>query len=233
MTNPCDLFTKMILRKIKSEQVASLQFNINRLLTTTELAFLSDFDKVTSVTLHNISYVDQINRYIKCLPKLTRLSLYYDDKVTDNLLSDILNQLQQQIRRFEIHCPAIFSTEYDKDHSMITSNIEYFLLDIGHYSWTSTNERCYARFFMRITNFKKMPNIQRIHFIINKYDIEHFLDDDQWKILVKTCSQLKKIILQVLGNTFQDKQYLVNKILEIQTILRAIRPTIKFQITFL
>jgi hypothetical protein len=67
--------------------------------------------------LHNISYVDQINKYIKCLPKLTRLSLYYDDKVTDNLLSDILNQLQQQIRRFEIHCPAIFSTEYDKDHS--------------------------------------------------------------------------------------------------------------------
>ncbi|CAF3499226.1 unnamed protein product [Rotaria sp. Silwood1] len=113
LPNPYDPFIKMIFRKIKSEQIVSLEFNTSQLWLETELAFLSNINKVISITLHNSPYSDQINEYIKCFPNLTRLSLYYDDKVNYFIFNEVLIQARQQIRRFEIHCPEIFCTDDD------------------------------------------------------------------------------------------------------------------------
>ncbi|CAF5003352.1 unnamed protein product [Rotaria sp. Silwood1] len=195
----------MILRKIKSEQIVSLAFNTSQLWLDTELTFLSNFNKVTSIILHNSSYANQVSEYIKCFPDLTHLSLYYDDKINYYILNEVLIQVRQQIKRFEIHCPEIVYTDDDgigqlKKRQMVTTRIKYFLLDVGRYPSTSTNSHLQhykSWFFMPLADLmKKMPNIQHIHIISNKYNIEYFFDDDQWKLVLNRCSQLKKITLQ-------------------------------------
>ncbi|CAF1501293.1 unnamed protein product, partial [Rotaria sp. Silwood1] len=207
LSNPFNPFIKMIFRKIKSEQIVSLAFTTSQLWLDTELTFLSNFNKVTSIILHNSSYTNQISEYINCFPNLTHLSLYYDDKINYYILNEVLIQVRQQIKRFEIHCPEIVYTDDDgidqlKKRQMVTARIKFFLLDVGRYPSTSTNSHLQhykSWFFMPLADLmKKMPNIQHIHIISNKYNIEYFFDDDQWKLVLNRCSQLKKITLQVL-----------------------------------
>ncbi|CAF4058801.1 unnamed protein product [Rotaria sp. Silwood1] len=207
LSNPFNPFIKMIFRKIKSEQIVSLAFTTSQLWLDTELTFLSNFNKVTSIILHNSSYTNQISEYINCFPNLTHLSLYYDDKINYYILNEVLIQVRQQIKRFEIHCPEIVYTDDDgigqlKKRQMVTTRIKYFLLDVGRYPSTSTNSHLQhykSWFFMPLADLmKKMPNIQHIHIISNKYNIEYFFDDDQWKLVLNRCSQLKKITLQLL-----------------------------------
>jgi hypothetical protein len=83
-----------------------------------------------------------------------------------------------------------------------------------------------------IVFIRNMLNIRYAHLIITKDDVEYFLDIYEWQTLVNRSLKLNKIILQVTGNTFQNKQ-LTQKALNIQKELRNIRKTIKFQIKFL
>ncbi len=79
---------------------------------------------------------------------------------------------------------------------------------------------------------KKMTSIRYVYLIINKYYVEQLLNIYEWKTLINECLQLNKITLEVLGNTFYNEQ-LKEKGTNIQTQLRTIRQTIKFQIKFL
>jgi hypothetical protein len=67
---------------------------------------------------------------------------------------------------------------------------------------------------------------------INKYYVEQLLNIYEWKTLINECLQLNKVTLEVLGNTFYNEQ-LKEKGTNIQTQLRTIRQTIKFQMKFL
>ncbi|CAF4421473.1 unnamed protein product, partial [Rotaria sp. Silwood2] len=226
LSNPYDPFVKTILPKIKKEQIISLQSSEHRLHLGIEEDLLSKFRDVFSLSLHNL---------------LLSYRMYtYDMEVEYKLFNELLDELKNKIKRFEIHCPGIFGNQTDVDslkqmNKKMTS-IQYFLLDIGHHSLTATNEHLqhnkpFVVFITSIGFISRMPCIRYIHLIIKNYDVEHFLDDDQWKIPVELCSSLQKIILQVLGNTFH-RAWWINEVLEIQTTLRIIRPTINFQIYF-
>jgi len=77
-----------------------------------------------------------------------------------------------------------------------------------------------------------MTSIRYVYLIIKKYYVEQLLNIYEWKTLINDCSQLNKVTLEVLGNTFYNEQ-LKEKGTNIQTQLRTIRQTIKFQIKFL
>jgi hypothetical protein len=116
-------------------------------------------------------------------------------------------------------------------------NVEYFLLDIGHYSSTPTHgipQDYESSFYIARAAFMvEMWSIKIIHIIINSDDIAYILEEDPWKRIVNGCSELKKIRIEVCGNTSQNKQSLTNKALELQIAVCATRETIKFQISFL
>lgn len=241
LSNPCDPFITKILPKIGTKKIVSLQFNPSRLLSKSQLSFLSHFTEVRSVTIHNSPESNAIHEYIQCFPKLICLCLHYDKKGNYSELKGMLHQCEHQIKRLEIHHPGISYTCSDKKRSenedRTTTNVQCFLLDISHKHLIPTNDCGWHQqsdFIMPLSEFmKKMSHVQYIHVIMNKNDIEPFLDDDPWKRIVNICSGLKKIRLQVLRSTAQDEQFLRRKILEIQTILRNIRQIIKFQINFL
>lgn len=242
LSNPCDSFIKIILSKIKSEQIISLQFNTNRLWSKTELTFLSKFKEVRSIKLHNVLQCDQIEQYKGCFPNLTRVCFYYDNKTDYLILSNVANQISSKTRRLEIHYPGIFCTdrasiEEIKKRYWTATKVESFLLNVDYYPSTSTSNRLEERqsgFIIPIADFmKQMPSARDIHIIINDRGIEHFVDDYQWELVVAVCSQLIKIKLQMPRNTCQNQRLLMKKALEIQTILRTKRQTIQYEISFL
>jgi len=227
----------MILQKFKREQIVSLQLNALQVWPDRNLTI---FKNIISMTLLNLPYNNLISQYEEYFPNLTCFSLCYDNEVSLNSFSSIFKQLWKQIKRFEIHCAGTLCTHYDTNQlnkfDILNYNVEYFLFDVSHFPLISTKNcfRYYRSCFLTtiIDFIKKMINIRYIHFIINKYDIEQLLNIEEWIILVNERLELKKITLQVLGNTFQNEQ-LMQKVLNIQTGIRNIRQTIKFQIKFL
>jgi hypothetical protein len=146
-------------------------------------------------------------------------------------LFKIVRQLQSSIKRLEVHCAA---SSYPRYFQLLLNminipqtTIEYFLFDIHRFPMSLTNyQSCFS---IQIINLIKiMKNIRYIHLIANKYNIENLLNINEWKILIRNCSQLKKVTVKIMGTILQDEK-LIQKILIIQNI----RQTIKFQILFL
>ncbi|CAF3811326.1 unnamed protein product, partial [Rotaria sp. Silwood1] len=187
---PFGQFIKIILPKINNEKIISLQLKESRLYSYIQEEFLSQFKEVISVSLHDLSHTYPINNYMRIYPKLTRLSLSYDNEVRYDFLNEILDNVHPKIKRFEIHCSdvivnRIHENSLDETNAIMT-NIEYFLLDIGHYRGIATNRYLqYCEPFYFITRIKflgKMPCIRYIHLIIKNCDVEQFLSDEKWKI---------------------------------------------------
>ncbi|CAF3501203.1 unnamed protein product [Rotaria sp. Silwood1] len=156
---PFGQFIKIILPKINNEKIISLQLKESRLYSYIQEEFLSQFKEVISVSLHDLSHTYPINNYMRIYPKLTRLSLSYDNEVRYDFLNEILDNVHPKIKRFEIHCSdvivnRIHENSLDETNAIMT-NIEYFLLDIGHYRGIATNRYLqYCEPFYFITRIK-------------------------------------------------------------------------------
>jgi hypothetical protein len=229
----------MIRQKIEPEQIVSLRLNTILFSSWSELVSLDVFTNVISLTLLSFQgrHLTSTCIYETHFPKLIRLSLWYDNEINFTRLNNILKQLCKPIKRLEIHCERVLCTHSLKDSLNTKSNqiltIEYFLLDVGHVSLPSMNE-CSENhkscFLMIIINLMKtMLNIRYVHLITNKYNLEKFLDTNEWKCLVNVCHQLKKITVEVLGSIL-EKEQLLQKAIEIQKILHNDQQKVKFYI---
>jgi hypothetical protein len=215
----------MILQKINPGQIVSLHLNTVQLGLEITFSSLSIFTNIISLTLLNPLHVQQINNYAAYCPKLICLSLWYDDEVSFRTVSDILQQLNRPIRRFEIHCSGALCTHHHLDQLNQTYRqnfiVEYFLLDVGHFPLPSMNE-CYQQqkscFLMAIIDFiKSMHNIRYVRLITNRYNIDKVFDWNEWKNLINTCQHLKKITVETLQSMLSGEQF-VQKAMEIEKL---------------
>jgi hypothetical protein len=232
ITEPCPTLFQTITQRIKSEQIVALCLN-------TDDCGLPMFNQVISLTLVNLQVLQQVNQYEIYFPQLTCLSLRYDNEIGFNILKNVLPYLPQSIIRFEIHCAGALCTHYDEEKfNMLYEcnyNVKYFLLDMGRASLISRDE-CFQHhsscFLTTIIDLMKyMRNLRYFHLIINQDAVKKLLDINDWKNLFYQCFYLKKIILQVLGNTSND-ELLLQKIFEIQKRDNRLQPKIEFQVMF-
>ena len=84
ISRPYDTFIKMILRKIKPEQIFSLCLHTEERWSEAKLSSLAVFTNVSSLTLLNHQAIEQISQYEKYFPGLTCLSLWYDNEFSSN-----------------------------------------------------------------------------------------------------------------------------------------------------
>ncbi|CAF1450233.1 unnamed protein product [Rotaria sordida] len=235
-----ETFINTILRKIKSNEIISLRLNSDESKLYMISNYLSLFNNVISLNLVNLEIMQQISEYEIYFPKLTCLSLCYNNEIGFNLLQNVLSYLPKSIRRFEIHCAGVLCTHYDIDEFNIESiynfNIEYFLLDIGQFQLTSANE-CYQHYESCFLNtiydlIQWMRRIQCFRLIINKYNVKKLLQVDHWKNFLYKCNSLNKITLQVIGGILENDE-IQEKVRELQLEFYCIRPAIKFQIVYM
>jgi hypothetical protein len=240
LADPSLPFINMILRKIQSKQIVSLRLNTYLSWTAPELAWLTGFTNITSLSLLNLRRINLIHTYEEYFPNLIRLSLCYDNEVDFFILAEILKRLRRSIKRFEIHCGGVLCAHasYYSLELGYTQNctIEYLLMDIGHFPLPSLNE-CFQNhpscFLMTTTDLiKKMSNIRYVRLVTSRYNLEHVLDANQWKSVVITCHHLNKITVEVLDGILESEQ-LLQKVMELEKILHNDRPTIQFRIIFL
>ncbi|CAF1351907.1 unnamed protein product [Rotaria magnacalcarata] len=237
--DPSETFINMILRKIKPEQVTSLCLNMSWLLTQLKLDSLHIFPNVTSLTVMNFQQIDAIDNYTAPFPKLKCLSLWYDYEISFKFLNIIFEKFQSSINEFRIHCAGAVC-----DHSVMDtsdriyakkSNIKYFLFDMGQFPLTSMNnclQHCHSWFIQALFSFiKVIYTVRCVRLIINCNDAKILLDINEWRNLICTCSQLRKITLEVFGSQSPDVE-VSQKIVEIRHEIFLYSPGTKFCIIF-
>ena len=179
----CETYLNRIIQKLESEQIISLYLNTDQYWLNMIFSSISIFEKIHSLTLHNLEYFEQISEYEIHFPKLTCLSFRYNNDIGFNIFSNIFQYISNSIKRFEIHCNGSLCTHYNIEqfNQLYIKNysIKYFLLDMGKYSSISKNEcfRNYKSCFLKITIdlIEYMINIQYIRLIINSLDLEKII----------------------------------------------------------
>ncbi|CAF1089429.1 unnamed protein product [Adineta steineri] len=217
---PSKEFIDLIRQKINLQQIVSLRVKSVPIWPDFEISYLSVFTNVISLTLLNPWNIDQIKTYTILFPKLNCLSLWYDDEVNFNTLSDILQQsFCQQIRRFEIHCAATSCSHFQCPPYVKNLNVRYFLFYFGHYSLLSTaqcTEQNKSCFLLGIIDFiKSMTNVRYVRLITNKHNLDEVSDYNQWKTLLDVCPNLKRITIE----SIIPGEQLVKKAIEIYRTL--------------
>lgn len=237
ITEPCEVLFETITRRIKSEQILSLCLNTDESCLQMIVDFLPKFNQITSLTLINLQVLEDVSEYGVYFPKLTRLSLRYNNEIGFNVMRNILCYLPESVRIFEIHCTSVLCTHYEPEKSFqdfrASHQVKGFLLDLDRYPLI-TSEDCFQQHkacFLSTTIdlLKCMRRLQCVHLIINQYDLESLLDMKEWKKLCNYCYYLTKVKLQILGNISQDEG-LSQKILDIQNEWRHLRRDFEFQV---
>ncbi|CAF4505244.1 unnamed protein product [Rotaria socialis] len=237
--DPSETFINMILRKIKPQQITSLCLNMSWLLTQANLDSLHIFPNVTSLTVMNFQQIDAIDNYTAPFPKLKCLSLWYDYEISFKFLSIIFEKFQSSINEFRICCAGAVC-----DHSIMDnfdriyakkSNIKYFLFDMSQFPLTSMNnclQHRHSCFLKSLFGFIKVVyTVPCVRLIINCNDAKILLDINEWRNLIRTCSQLRKITLEVFGSLSADVE-VSQKIIEIQDEIFLYSPRTELRVTF-
>jgi len=223
----------MVLQKSNPEYIVSLRLKSHYF----DFASSAIFTNIISLTLVNFEDLSKIQECKTCFPKLISLSLWYDEAVDYNRLSVIFQKLRNPIKRLELHSAKTIHTSYFNNERirefMQNTTIEYFLLDIDYINsnlmknFVGGYDACFLN--KTIHFIKHMINIRYVHLMINYFNLEKFLDENEWKNLINECHQLRKIKLQVTGDMLEDKEW-TKKVQNIQKELREIRENIKFQV---
>jgi len=227
----------MVLRKSNPEHIFSVRLKMHYLEKMMDFTSSAMFTNIISLTLVNLQETDQIKECKKYFPNLIRLSFLYDYEVSYQVIMNIFRELQNPIKRFELHCRKAGCTSYYKNLSHSNNiprrTIEYFLLDASRFNSSSMDssfqDKDSSVIIRTIDIIKLMINIRYVHLMINNYDLKRFLDRNEWKYLVNESYQLRKITLEVTGEILEDKK-LTQKVQNIQKELREIRENIKFQV---
>ncbi|CAF3366534.1 unnamed protein product [Rotaria sp. Silwood2] len=232
-----DTFIETILPKLKYEQIVSLRLNRNFDPIQSTSNSLRVFFGVTSLHLYNFYDIKLMFRFKRHFRKLIRISFWYDDQVCLHCLSCMLMDLPRSVKQLEIHSGILLCNDFHKIsrylQSSISNSIEYILIDIKRSSSCSIDDTFQfdqSFSFIEIADFfQNISNIRHIHLIINKQNINHFLNLDQWKILRQNCTMLNKITLNIIGNILEDEEF-TQTLLKIQTELQKI---VKFRFTYI
>lgn len=238
IVQPSDEFMKKIIKKINHEQIISLRIKADHFKRTMELANSDTFTNIKSLTFDNLQKLMQIYGIRKYFPRPTSLSLHYTGEIDFHKVCKIFNLIPDSVQRLKIHCGSI-NCSHDYLKLLFTgidnfnTIIKYFTLHVGHTSWSLVNhcvqghKKCILR---TITDFIRiMFNIQHVCVIVNKGNVETWLDVNEWTGLVDKCRQLEKITLKVIRNVSNGTQ-LIEKIQEIEDSLHNKRDSIKFQV---
>lgn len=237
LSNLSNTFVEMILRKIESKQIVSLQINKSSHSIEAELTSLSRLTNVMSLNIHNFEYMNLFNMCNEHFSSLVRLSLWYDYEINSNILMHIFECFQKPIKRLEIYSSGILCTKFywgdTKIEYATTCPVESFLINIDDSrlstsnNWCQRKHSCFSNTIAVLIN--RMPDLRYLRLTVNEHYLAQLLDANIWEILLEACYQLKTIRIELVRSTL-EKQELSETATEIQNTLRKTRETIKFQI---
>jgi hypothetical protein len=236
LSESSDEFLNQISQKLlKPEQIVSLRAKANSREDTLPFNPPAIVSKIISLTFVNFKNIYQIKKHITCYPNMIFLSLRYDSGVNYETIVQIIQRFQNPIRRVEVHATKIrkyyFILPSNRNDNQNTT-IEHLLLNIdfskfrSHRNFKPGDDEWILR--KTIDFIQCMINLRSVKLLINSYNLNRFLVDNEWNNLINRCCQLRKITFQITGDILNDQQSA--QILKIQKDLHELRDTIKFQV---
>ncbi|UJR07916.1 hypothetical protein I4U23_012199 [Adineta vaga] len=236
MVEHSTMFMEMLLRKIDSTQIVSLQLRSEDLMLNQTKPTLSIYNNVRSISLVNFHNVNEIIRNVMSLTYLTCVSLWYDSEIALHVISTIRGELPQRIKQLKIHCAGALCVHGIGNDVLENFNqnysIEYLTVDMSKFAAVGI-ENCSRNYpscllMMIVDLIKRMNGIRCVDVITNRYNIKNLLDVNRWKRIIEYPSALAKVTLRVVDMKRDDEEILT-KIGEIETMFRH---SIDFRVVF-
>ena len=237
LSNPLDRFLELIPRYINPRQIASL--HITKELWQTDWYFpnLRALDQLISLTMLIRGWTFPNDDRLLKLLNIRNLSVWSEDEIGSNVLADLQILSSRSVARLHIRCAGLYSAHFMRISSARALNknttTTSFVFD-SEYKPTQQNRKkppFYGKQVpsnnvkMLLTLIQSLVNIQRMRFITNRSQIEHYLKVHLWRDIVEKCVRLDRVILQLVDDgDFTQQAH------DIEQELRRIRPEMIFRI---
>ena len=237
IVEPCENLSGVIHQRLHGEQIVAFCSNTDQSSWKIIADYSRKFHEICSLTLLDLDLLESVSEFEYYFPKLTRLSLRYNNAIDFNRMKTIFRCLPRSIRRFEIHSTRILCSHYNQQTSLnfFESNyqLKSFLLDLDNYPLI-TREECFAEhpacFLGTLMEFlRAMPRIECFHLIVNRYDLENLIEREEWESLFYRLFYLKKVKLRILG-TITDEDVLWEKIEQLRQRFSALKQSLVLKI---
>ena len=161
------------------------------------------------------------------------VSLWFDDQFQFEFIRDQLPSPFTEITRLQIRCAGAIGnlcvSERISCRYSSNTTIRSLIFDSGHYPlranrYCSLDPRsCFLRSAGEF--IRSLVNVRHVRFITDRYQIETFLQIEQWKKIITRCMRLDRIVIQLLGDGDFRRQAE-----NIEQDLRHLRPGLRFRI---
>lgn len=233
LSDPSYQFLQIIPRHLDQNRISSVRLPGALLESRYDFSALHAFDQLVSLTLLNPRSLSPLPEMLRLLPTVRAVSLWFADEFYLGFLQDSFNSYFTGVRRLQLRCAGAVCGLCDLDESWCrytrNTSILSFIFDSGHYPLHSTPgcrldpRSCFLRSAGEF--IRSLVNVRHVRFITDRYQIQTFLQIEQWQKIIRQCTQLDRIVIQLLGDgDFQRHAE------NIEEDLRQLRPGLRFRI---
>lgn len=233
-------FISQVKNVINIRETRSLRIHFSELASTFDFAEFRTFENVVSLHLVDIQNAFQVERILKNLVSVQRLSLWFSDEMNFQTMLLHYLRLPSPITHLRIHCAGVACVHNSDGTDFLSEilepmpSVKYFLFDIDHYPIIDTDQcrrRLATCFLQQMANFvRQMTKIELIRFRLSSYHVEKLFDRDIWRDLVTRCGRLNKIYFNILKES--EVENLTQRVVEMEQDLQNIRPTVVVRLFF-
>ena len=226
-------FLQIIPQHLDRNQISSVRLHGILVESRWDSSAFHAFDQLVSLTLLNPQRVSALPTMLRSLPTVRAISLWFDDEFQFPFLQDVYNSPFTGVTRLQVHCAGAIGDQCVLSdtwlHYTANATIKSFIFDSGYYALRSSR---YCFFnpgpcFLRSAGkfIRCLVNVRRVQFITDRYQIETFLQIEQWKKIISRCAHLDRIVIQLLGDgDFRQQAE------DIEQVLLERRPGLTFRI---
>lgn len=226
-------FLQIIPEHLDRNQISSVRLHGIHAELREDFSAFHGFDQLVSLTLLNPQRLSDLPTMLRSLPTVRAISLWFENEFQFSFLQDVYNSPFTGVTRLQVHCAGAIGDQCVLNdtswHYRANMTIKSFIFDSGHYplrsnGYCSVNPRpCFLRSVGKF--IRCLVNVRRVRFITDRYQIETFLQIEQWQKIISRGTHLDRIVIQLLsdGDFRQQAE-------SIEQELRRIRPGLIFRI---
>ena len=234
LSNPSDRFLEMIPQYVDPREIASLRITDDLSVPTGDISALQTFDQLTVLATQGINTAISLLIH---LPTIRHVSLWLPDEFRSCLFTHLQDLFSYPITHLHVHCadaqfdhfPA-YNPPFGRNKN---ANIVSILLGSG-YSLPQ-QDMCELRQRgplvplpypnIQMNFIQLLTNVRRVRLIVNEFQIQAFLNANQWREVIHGCVHLNRVIMQTANpGDFTEAADVIEE------ELRQLRPGLIFRV---
>jgi hypothetical protein len=235
LKNPSRQSLVMFDRCLDSKQIVSLRVTDDVQRRILNFSAFRMFDQLAGVTVLSETGTDSIDDVLQCLPNVRHFSLWFGVQFGSDLCQNLFNRsfhpnTHLHIRSAGMRCDP-FWTRNQINQTMKNTTIISLTIDSTYKQVNQTSS-----YFSRLTRYlrssnppmkfiESLSNVQRVRLVVNRNEIDAYLQIIQWKNVISECLQLDRVIIRLVS-----RDAFTREAMDIEEKLRRFRPGMIFRI---